>query len=118
MKYLFVKSYYFSHLLSEVPDDENAREYIQLEPLCTTPNLQNYLRRLKPKSVEASDLCDISKWNDIFLLDPTTPKHEEEIAEKFNVTRDWKGYVDRLKEDTEKAVCTKYFNLLYLCRTL
>ena len=114
MKYLFVKSYYFSHLLSEVPDDENAREYIQLEPLCTTPNLQNYLRRLKPKSVEASDLCDISKWNDIFLLDPMLPKHQEGIAEKFNVTGDWKEYVDGPKEGMEKTGCTNYFNLLYM----
>ena len=101
-----------------MPDEENANEYIQLGSLCISPNLHKNLRCLKPKSVDDNDLWDISKWKDVFLLGLTIPKDQEEIAEKFNVTRDWKEYVDGREEDMEKTVCKKYSNLLYLCKTI
>ena len=73
-----------------MPDGENANEYIQLKPLFTSPNLDKYLRHLKPRSVDDKDVCDISKWNHFFPLDPTIPQYQEKNAEKFNITRDWK----------------------------
>ena len=110
--------YYFSQLLLEVLDEENANKYIQLEPLCTNPNLYKYLRRLEPKSDDGNDLWDVSKWEGVFLLDPTIPKDQEEITQKFNVTRDRKESIDEQEEDMEKTAHTKYFNLLYLCKTI
>ena len=55
MRYLFVLFYHFSQLLSEVPKDDNANEYIQLEPLCTKPNLPKYVRCLEPKLDDEKD---------------------------------------------------------------
>ena len=54
----------------------------------------------------------------MFLLDPTIPKDQEEIAKEFNATSSWKEYVDAQREDMENTVCTKYFSLLNLCKTL
>ena len=73
---------------------------------------------MEPKSVDEDDLWDISKRKDDFLLDPTISKDQEKIAEEFNVPTGWKKYVDEQKGNTGNTVCTEYFNLLYLCKTI
>ena len=60
----------------------------------------------------------ISKWKDTFLLDPTIPEDQGEIANRFNVITGWKENVDGQTEDMEDNVCTKYFSILYLCKTI
>ena len=45
-------------------------------------------------------------------------RRSRKIAKEFNVSTGWKEYVDGWKEDMEKNGCTKYFNLLYLCKTI
>ena len=59
MRYLFVKFYHFSQLLSEEPNDKNVNNKKQLEPTCTNPNLPKYMRRLKQKLDNDKDLWDI-----------------------------------------------------------
>ena len=117
MKYLPVKFYHFLSYcwkcrMTGIP----MNTYIQLEPLCTNPNLLKYVRCMQPKSVDDNDLLDWSEWKDTFLLDPTMPKDQEEIAGKFNVTRDRKEYIDARRKDMENTVCTEYFNPLTYVR--
>ena len=90
MRSLPVEFYHFCQLLLEVPNDECTNEDMQLEPLCTNPNLLKDVRCLVPKFDNDKGLLDISKWKYISSRSNKT-RRSRKNANKFNATTGGKG---------------------------
>ena len=100
-------------------DDNGVNEYVQLEPLCTNPNLPKYMRQLEPNNGDIKKGWDTFQLQDIFVCGPTNSDDQCKIAEKFEILAEWKNYVkEQNKYSYDESVCVMYFNLLYQCRTV
>ena len=85
-KCLFYYLSFFSQLLSKVPEEDDNKAYMQLELLCSNPNLPKYMMwlKLKPQPHDLKDKWNISKFED----DLSVIQQNLRIRQKmFNVPR-------------------------------